>query len=96
MQQFGTHDELSLRQPTCVELAKAAEREFTAFFHAVARQYGSEEGRICAEYWLEEFRSSPVMAGSATSTCRVVTISAMLRVARHLRQENAYAVTATE
>ena len=97
MHQSKTDDEPGVHEPTCAELAKAAEREFSAFFYAVAQQFGNDEARIWAICWLEEFLLSRILPNSVPGFCRAVTISVASRVPAGLfSHEKAYAGPATE
>ena len=58
------------------ELMMTAEKELVAFYHAVFRRYGLEEGRKAAEDWIEEFKAMDWPADCALPNWRHVTIAA--------------------
>jgi hypothetical protein len=53
-----------------------AEKELVAFYQAVFRRYGLEEGRKAAEDWIEEFKAMDWPADCALPNWRHVTIAA--------------------
>ena len=54
MYPLANFNTLTNSDPDCDNLAKMAERELTAFFHAVRQLFGAEEAELAAEDWLEE------------------------------------------
>ena len=58
------------------ELMMTAEKELVAFYQAVFRRYGLEEGRKAAEDWIEEFKAMDWPADCALPNWRHVTIAA--------------------
>lgn len=58
------------------ELMMTAEKELVAFYQAVFRRYGVEEGRKAAEDWIEEFKAMDWPADCAFPNWRHVTIAA--------------------
>ena len=40
--------------PRCADLMAMAERELSAYFHAVTQLFGSEQAELSAEDWLQE------------------------------------------
>jgi hypothetical protein len=58
------------------EFMMTAERELVAFYEAVFRRYGPEEGRKAAEDWIEEFEAMDWPSDCALPNWRHVTIAA--------------------
>jgi hypothetical protein len=63
---------------------QAAERELGAFMSAVTELYGSEQARISAEDWIEEFESRDGLPGLTIREWRLITIAAAARLADRL------------
>ena len=61
-----------------------AKRELGAFLSVVTDLYGSEEARISAEDWLEEFGTTDNLPGSTDREWRLITIGAAARLAKRL------------
>jgi len=50
-----THSKSSLNSNTrCADLMTLAERELSAFFHAITQLFGAEQAKRSAEDWLQE------------------------------------------
>ena len=64
------------KKPPCAELARAAEREFTAFFSAAIEMLGVDNAKVAAEEWLEEFRAIQLPTVAPEHACRQVTVFA--------------------
>jgi hypothetical protein len=58
------------------EFMMTAEKELVAFYEAVFRRYGLEEGRKAAEDWIEEFEAMDWPADCALPNWRHLTIAA--------------------
>ncbi len=65
----------------CAELAHSALRELTAYFIAVAGQFGTECARRSAEDWLLKFQDQPVDRKTINQVCRKVTVAAAVQLA---------------
>ena len=61
-----------------------AEQEFSAFYFAVARQYGLEQARRSADEWLEELLGLDYVCPSGVEGLREVTIATSVRLAARL------------
>ena len=60
-----------------------AEREFSAFFHAVTELYGPEQAEASAEDWLRELMASHGLPAS-TREWRTLSIAAAAQLASRL------------
>lgn len=58
-----------------------AERELSAFIHAIKELYGPEEAQLSTVDWLEEAQSIDMPPVSAGRNWRAVTIAASARLA---------------
>jgi len=61
-----------------------AERELSAFVHAVTELYGPEQARFSAEDWLDESKLMDSAPRSESRDWRAVTIAASARLANRL------------
>ena len=72
-------------KPNCIELAAElapdAEKELTAFAHAVRELFGSEQARQSIEDWMEELESMDLPNRHADPMWRQVTIASAIRLA---------------
>ena len=68
----------------CTDLTAMAERELSAFFHAVREVFGPEQAELSAEDWLHELKQSD---GLPASTCqwRLITTKASTRLASRVK-----------
>ena len=66
--------------PRCTDLAAMAERELSAFFHAVTQVFGSEQAELSAENWLQELTEIDGLPAS-TREWRFITVKALTRLA---------------
>jgi hypothetical protein len=66
--------------PRCADLMSMAERELSAFFHAVTQSFGSEQAEISAEHWLRELIEIDGLPAS-TREWRLITAKASTRLA---------------
>jgi hypothetical protein len=67
--------------PTFAELMTMAERELGAFISAVTELFGSEQAKLAAEDWLDEFVSMEALPGLPSRDWRSITIAASARLA---------------
>ena len=65
-------------------LVASAERELGAFMKAVTETFGSKEGRLAAEDWVEELESTLEHSGVSSHDWRSITIAAASRLAKRL------------
>jgi len=66
------------------EEAHLAERELSAFVHAVTELYGPVQARFSAEEWLDESELMDSAPRSESRDWRAVTIAASARLANRL------------
>ena len=64
----------------CADLLTMAERELSAFFHAVTRLFGSEQAELSAEDWLQELIEIDGLPAS-TREWRLITAKVSTRLA---------------
>jgi hypothetical protein len=67
---------------TCADQMHLAERELSAFMHAVTQLFGPEEAKLSAEDWFDQLIGSPPL--STSRNWRAVTIAASARLANRL------------
>ena len=67
----------------CAELLTMAERELSAFFHAVTRLFGSEQAELSAEDWLRELIAGDGLPSSSREW-RLITAKVSARLARRV------------
>ena len=72
------------RNSNCVAEIHTAERELSAFIHAVAQLFGSKEAKLSAEDWLDESESMGSQPLSTSRNWRAVTVAASARLANRL------------
>jgi hypothetical protein len=65
-------------------LMTTAERELSAFFNAVTELIGSEQARVSAEDWLQEFETLDSLSQLTRRDWREVTVAASVRLASRL------------
>jgi hypothetical protein len=68
----------------CPDLVHMAERELSAFFHAVARSFGSEQAKLSAEDWLQELIRIGTLPASAREW-RLITAKVSARLASRVK-----------
>jgi hypothetical protein len=66
---------------SCADLMAMAERELSAFFHAVSKLFGSEQAEISAEDWLRELIEIEGLPASIHEW-RLITAKVAKRLAR--------------
>ena len=64
----------------CTDLTAMAERELSAFFHAVKEVFGPEQAELSAEDWLHELNQTDGLPASA-GEWRLMTTRASTRLA---------------
>ena len=64
----------------CNDLTAMAERELSAFFHAVKEALGAEQAELSAEDWLHELNQTDGLPASA-GQWRLITTKASTRLA---------------
>jgi hypothetical protein len=64
----------------CPDLVTMAERELSAFFHAITQLFGSEQARLSAEDWLRELIEIDGLPASAREW-RLFTAKVSTRIA---------------
>jgi hypothetical protein len=69
---------------SCADQMQIAGRELSAFVRAVTQRYGSEEAKLAAEDWLDEFERMDSPALSTSGSWRAVTIAVSARLANRL------------
>lgn len=79
----------------CAELARAAEREFTAFFSAVREILGAEGASVAGEEWLEAFQTVQLPIASSGEMCREVTVVAAAGLARRVMHSRSFFIPPT-
>lgn len=67
-------------------LMSMAERELGAFMSVVTDLYGSEQARVSARDWIEEFESMNALPGLTARAWRLITIAAAARLASRLSE----------
>jgi hypothetical protein len=67
----------------CPDLATRAERELSAFFHAITQLFGSEQAELSAEDWLQELFDVDGLPTSARDW-RLITLNATSRLANRV------------
>jgi hypothetical protein len=65
--------------PDCPDLMPMAERELSAFFHAVTESFGSEQADLSAEDWLHELIAIDALPTSAREW-RLITAKVSTRL----------------
>lgn len=68
------------RGSICADLITMAERELSAFFHAVTELFGPEQAKASADDWVRELMASDNLPASARQW-RTFTIAAAARLA---------------
>ena len=77
------HSKPSIHSNTlCADLVNLAERELSAFFHAITQLFGSEQARLSAADWLQELIESDGLPAS-TREWRLLTAKVSTRLASH-------------
>jgi hypothetical protein len=64
----------------CLDLSNMAERELSAFFHAITELFGAEQAELSAEDWLQELIEIDNLPAS-THEWRLITAKASTRLA---------------
>lgn len=67
-------------------LMSMAERQLESLMSVLTNLYGSEQARISAEDWIDEFESMDAPPESSAREWRVITIAAASRLASRLRE----------
>ena len=70
--------------PQLARLMNLAQRELGAFMIAVTEAYGSEEGELAADDWLNELGATDELPDLTTRDWRRITIAAAARLANRL------------
>jgi hypothetical protein len=70
--------------PTFAELMTMAECELGAFISAVTELFGSEQAKLAAEDWLDEFVLMEALPGLTSRDWRSITIAASARLANRV------------
>ena len=70
--------------PTFATVMTMAERELGAFISAVTELFGSEQGRLAAEDWLDELVLMETPPGLTRRDWRSTTIAASMRLANRV------------
>jgi hypothetical protein len=73
--------------PPCADLVTMAEREFSAFFGAVTRLFGSEQAALSAEDWLQELIEIEG-APASTREWRLITAKVSTRLASRVNRSS--------
>ncbi len=71
----------SFRNWTCEDQINMAERELSAFLHAVTELFGPEQARLSAEDWLVEAELADGPHQATRRAWRSVTVAASARLA---------------
>jgi len=66
--------------PRCADLMTMAERELSAFFHAVTQSFGAQQAELSAEDWLQELMEIDCLPAT-TREWRLVTAKVSTRLA---------------
>jgi len=74
----------SLPNSICKDQPQMAEREFSAFIHAVKELLGPDQAELSALDWLDELELMDSQPGSTSRHWRAVTIAASARLANRL------------
>lgn len=84
MNSLARHKPSNSSNLRCVDFITTAERELSAFFHAVTELFGSEQAKLSAEDWLHELIE---IDGLPTSTreFRLITAKVATRLASRVR-----------
>ena len=77
------NDDLVVPEDLAV-LSASAERELGAFMKAVTDTFGSKEGRLAGEDWLQVLDSKEELPGTSADDWRSITIAAAFRLATRL------------
>ena len=77
----------------CAELLNTAQRELTAFFHAVTELFGPEQAELSAEDWLHEVEATCSLPASSREW-RLVTTKIIARLADRCSQAAAISTSA--
>jgi hypothetical protein len=72
------------RHHPCPDLASMAERELSAFFHAIVQRFGPEQAKFSAEDWLRELIEMDALPASVHEW-RLITAKASSRLASRVR-----------
>jgi len=81
--------------PSCADLVQMAERELSAFFHAVTQLFGSDQARQSAEDWLQELIEIDGLPAS-THEWRLITTKISARLASRLSASSLASCLSTE
>jgi hypothetical protein len=66
--------------PRCADLMTMAERELSAFFHAVTQSFGAQQAELSAEDWLQELMEIDCLPAT-TREWRLITAKVSTRLA---------------
>jgi len=66
--------------PGCADLMTMAERELSAFFHAVTQSFGAQQAELSAEDWLQELMEIDCLPAT-TREWRLITAKVSTRLA---------------
>ena len=70
--------------PAFAKLMTMAERELGAFISVVTELFGSEQAKLAAEDWLDEFVLMETLPGLTSRDWRLITIAASARLANRV------------
>jgi len=70
----------STGNPGCAEFMTLAERELSAFFHAVVQLFGPQQAQLSAEDWLRELTGIASLPAS-TREWRLISLRVLTRLA---------------
>jgi hypothetical protein len=87
MKQRGFYDPQQNSNSGCAEEITLAERELSAFFHAVTELFGRQQAELSAEDWLDEFTAINTLPAS-TRELRRITTKASTRLASRLARSS--------
>ena len=68
----------------CADIVPTAERELSAFFHAVTQLFGSEQAELSAEDWLQELIETDALPAS-TREWRLIAAKVSTQMASRVR-----------
>jgi hypothetical protein len=80
MNPLARHEASKNSNHPCPDLATMAERELSAFFHAITQLFGSEQAELSAEDWLHELIQIDDLPGS-TREWQLITVKVSSRLA---------------
>ena len=84
MNRFTPYKALTNSEAPCADFMAMAERELSAFFHAVRQSFGSEQAKRSADDWLQELSQIDGLP-SSTHEWRSITAKVLSRLASQLK-----------